>query len=65
MGYKPPGYESDIIKLELRDLLASVGELRIAVGALTERVERLERRPSVGIEGLENMTVTPPPEFSP
>jgi len=41
MSDKPT--ENDLIKLELRDLLASVGELRLAVGALMERVERLER----------------------
>ena len=34
----------DLILLEMRDLLASVGEIRLAVGALMERVERLENR---------------------
>ena len=65
----------DLILLELRDLLASVGEIRLAVGALMERVERLEnrcacddaemRKTVVGtIQGLDGeWTVTPPPEF--
>ena len=63
--------EREIIKQELRDLLASMGELRLAVGALMERVERLEqnsididRRWTGSIQGLDgDWTVTPPPEW--
>ena len=63
--------ERGIIKQELRDLLASMGELRLAVGALMERVERLEQN-SIDIDrkwtgsrqGLDGeWTVTPPPEW--
>ena len=74
MGEMKPSTE-DLILLELRDLLASVGEIRLAVGALMERLERLEQRCAVcgtpdttftgTIQGLDGeWTVTPPPEFS-
>ncbi len=55
--------ENDLIRLEIRDLLESVGELRLAVGALMERVERLEQRPTVGIGGEWVTTETPVPRW--
>ena len=75
--YEPT--ELDLIKLELRDLLASVGELRLGMNAMVQRladhedrIKALEakaidtdRRIYTGaIQGLEDeWTVTPPPEF--
>ena len=71
MSDKPT--EMDLIKLEIRDLLASVGEVRLGwdamfkrIAAMEERLRRLESpRAMVGsIQGLEGeWSVTPPPEF--
>ena len=70
MSDKPT--ETDLIKLEIRNLLASVGEVRLGwdamfkrIAAMEERLRRLESPRAVGsIQGLEGeWTVTPPPEF--
>ena len=72
-GDKPT--ELDLIKLELRDLLASVGEIRLGLNAVAEKAawsegqinelkeSLLASRMTGSIQGLEGeFTVTPPPE---
>ena len=60
--------ELDLIKLELRDLLASVGELRLSVNAMFERMAEMEQRiRDLEAKALDNdrrmtgWTVTPAP----